>query len=440
LRFTVRRPASAEVSPCCHRPSGGDVACSVHVGVAWPSVAGFALENRLALAVFGGDVPARGASLRRVRSRDLLDPTVSLLLQTRGEKTPTATVDSPVQSAFLSNPRTGSLQRSPCSAGHRTHVKGFHADRVEASRDVGGVLFDPVFASVRLARFQLRDRALRASSPVGAALRAGEPLLEHFQPPGLTAAQARGVQQFTGRQGRRHGNTTVDTHHAALTRTSKGIGDMGKTNMPATGPIAANPIGLHPFWDRSRQAKTHPSHLGHPHPTEPAVQTLDVARFHPDLPESLVHTGFAPRRAAVGSVEKVAHRLGEVPQRLLLNGLRARRQPAVHGAGRRQLSTLLVIARRVASRLPMLLLLDGQIPHVPRVATMLGQHLCLLSGRKQPVSRHPRNLTATTDELPKARRFLHRLKPGVSTPQGTDEHDVGRCSRRGENSVSAITR
>src|SRR5215208_6599644 len=34
LRFTVHRPASAEVSPCCHRPSGGYVASSVHVGVA----------------------------------------------------------------------------------------------------------------------------------------------------------------------------------------------------------------------------------------------------------------------------------------------------------------------------------------------------------------------------------------------------------------------
>src|SRR5271165_7694566 len=96
LRFTVRRPASAEVSPCCHRPSGGDVACSVHVGVARTRVTDLALENRLALAVLGCDVPACGASLRRVRGRDLLDPTVSLVLQTRGEHTPTACADGPV--------------------------------------------------------------------------------------------------------------------------------------------------------------------------------------------------------------------------------------------------------------------------------------------------------------------------------------------------------
>src|SRR5829696_340895 len=48
LRFTVRRPPNGEVSPCSHCPSGGDVACSVHVGVAPTGSAGFALEDRLA--------------------------------------------------------------------------------------------------------------------------------------------------------------------------------------------------------------------------------------------------------------------------------------------------------------------------------------------------------------------------------------------------------
>jgi hypothetical protein len=57
LRFTVRGPASAEVSPCCHRPFGGDVACGVHVSIARPRAAGDALENRLTLAVFRRDMP-----------------------------------------------------------------------------------------------------------------------------------------------------------------------------------------------------------------------------------------------------------------------------------------------------------------------------------------------------------------------------------------------
>ena len=182
MRFTVRRPANAEVSPCCHRPSGGDVACSVHVGVARPCVAGFALENRLTLAVPGRDVPTCGASLRRLRGRNLLDPTKSFVLQTRSEQTPSASADATVQPAFLCHPHTGLLWRSPSRAGHNAHVKCFDADRVEAPSDVSGVLLDPVLASVGLARFQLCDPALRASSPVGAALGAGEALLQHLDP------------------------------------------------------------------------------------------------------------------------------------------------------------------------------------------------------------------------------------------------------------------
>ena len=246
MRFTVRRPASAEVSPCCHHPSGGDVACSVHVGVGGPRGAGFALENRLALAVLGGDVPAHRASLRRERGR--------------------------------------------------------------------------------------------------------------------------------------HRNTTVDTHHAALTRSSDRIRDVGERNMPA---------------------EAHPADLGHPHPTEPAVQTLDTMRFDRYLPESVLHTGFAPRRGAVRSAEKVAHRVGEIPQCLLLHGLRAGRQPIVIGTGSGQLSALLVIAGRTTTRLPMPLLLDGQVPHIPGVATMLGEHHHLLSGRKMPITRHSWNVSAATDKLPK---------------------------------------
>ena len=60
-----------------------------------------------------------------------------------------------------------------------------------------------------------------------------------------------------------------------------------------------------------RHAEAHKADLGHPHTGESAVQPLDVMRFDRDLPESLVHTDFAPRRAAVRSREKVAHRLSE---------------------------------------------------------------------------------------------------------------------------------
>jgi hypothetical protein len=121
----------------------------------------------------------------------------------------------------------------------------------------------------------------------------------------------------------------------------------------------------------------------------------------------------------VGAVEKVAHRLGEVSQRLLLHGLRPGRQPIVFGAGRSQLSTLLVVTGRLAACPPVLLLLHSQVPHKPGVATVPGQSSRLLAGRKQPKPAHINNLGMTTDILPKGNppRFVPRLKSGVSTPQ-----------------------
>ena len=62
-----------------------------------------------------------------------------------------------------------------------------------------------------------------------------------------------------------------------------------------------------------------------------------MLRFDADLPEPLVYTGFAPRRAAVRSAEKVAPRLGEVPQRLLLHRLIFHHELRVLGTRFRQL-------------------------------------------------------------------------------------------------------
>src|SRR4029077_6966248 len=107
-----------------------------------------ALENRLALAVPGSDMPARRASLRRVRGRDLLDPTESLMPQTRGQQAPSASADTTVQTALLRDTHARLLHSSARAAGHRPHIKLFDADRVEAPRDVRAGLFHPVLTPV----------------------------------------------------------------------------------------------------------------------------------------------------------------------------------------------------------------------------------------------------------------------------------------------------
>jgi hypothetical protein len=150
-----------------------------------------------------------------------------------------------------------------------------------------------------------------------------------------------------------------------------------------------------------------------------SAEVFNVARFDTDLPESFVLAGLTPRRAAVGAVEEVAHRLRKIPQRLLLNGLRPGCQPVVFGTGRSQLGTLLVVTGGLAAWLPVLLLLHGQIPHKPGVATMFGQRCRLLRAGKQPKPAHINNVGGATDNLAKGgrRRLLPRLKPRVSTPQ-----------------------
>ena len=413
MRFTVRRPPTGEVSPCSHRPSGGNVACSVDVGVAPSSSAGNALENRLTLTASGSDVPARGASLRRIRGRNLLDPTMSLVLQTHSEQPPTAAADSPVQSALLSNAHTGLLNGASRSAGHRTHVKGFNPDRVEAARNVSTGFLDPVLAPVGLTRLQIRNRQFHSGTPVGATLSASEPLLQHLQPLDLAPAQTRYLQQLTGRQRRRHDNAAVDTDHAAVARTSDRVRDVGERDMPAAGPITSDTVGLDADGHRSRQVEPDPAHLGHPNPTEPAVQTLDVMRFHCDLPEPFVHLSFAPPRATVRAVEEISHGLREIPQRLLLHRLTPGTKPPVLGTSLGQLRGLLDITRSPSSGLPMLLLLHRQIPHVPRIPAMRQQCLLLVKNGHQPKPRHMRTVTANTDipDVAQPRHTGDRLAP-----------------------------
>jgi hypothetical protein len=73
----------------------------------------------------------------------------------------------------------------------------------------------------------------------------------------------------------------------------------------------------------------------------------------------------------------------------------------------------------VAAWLPVPLLLHGQIPDEPGMATVFGQRCCLLKARKQPKSAHSNNLGRTTDSMPKGgkRRFLPDHSRGLSTPQ-----------------------
>jgi hypothetical protein len=397
LRFTVRRPPTGEVSPCGHRPSGGDVACSVDVGVAPSGIAGFALENRLALAVSGRDVPTSGASLRRERGRDLLDPAESFVLQTCDELAPAASADRAVEPAFLGDAHPRLLDGAARGTAHRPHIQSLDPDHVEPPREVSAGFLDPILTPIPLAGLQVRDRPFRPLPAVGTAVAAGEPHLQHLQPLRLTPSKTRDMKQFAGRQRRRHSHAAVNADHAAVARTADRVGDVSEREMPSACAITGNPIGPDTLRHRPRQAKSNPPDLGYPNPSKAAVQPLDVTWFQADLPKSFVYTGFAQCRAAVRAVEEVPHGLREIPQRLLLHRLAASTKPRILGACLRQLRGLLQIAGSLAARLPMPLLLHGQIPHIPCIPAVRRQCLLLLRGRQQPEPRHIGTVTATTD-------------------------------------------
>ena len=70
-------------------------------------------------------------------------------------------------------------------------------------------------------------------------------------------------------------------------------------------------------------------------------------------------------------------------------------------SSRSQLGILVVVTGRLAARLPVPLLLHGQIPHKPGMATVFDQYCRLLRAGKQPIPAHTNNLGTTTDNMPK---------------------------------------
>ena len=397
MRFTVHRPPNGEVSLCWHRPSGGDVACRVHVGVARPRSAGDALEHRLALAVLGCDMPTGAASLRRERSRDPLDAPRSFPVEPSNQPAPTLTKDRAVEATLLGHSTAGLVNGAASRAGHRPHIKVFHPNGVKPAREIGSNLLHPVASPVYLARFDSGDRQFGALSPVGATLGPRKPLLQPAQPDAFTGCQARGMQQLPGRQRHRHRHAAVDADYAAILRSGDRVRDVRERNVPAPGPIPRHAVRLHARGHGPRPAESDPSDLGHPHPSITPIEPFNMVRPQPDLPEAFMHASLAPRWTKMGAGKEVSHGLGEVPQRLLLHGLRPGRQPFVFGADLSQLRRLLVECRSATSWLPQLLLLHSQIPHKPRMPAMLRQDHVLSRCRQQPEPRHTRKIATVTD-------------------------------------------
>ena len=96
LRFAPHSPGSPVGSARIHRMSCGDVECGVHVSVSGETT-GDAAESRLALSRLRRDMPARRASLARIRRVHLLHPAGSLVLRPGRQQAPSRPGDLPIQ-------------------------------------------------------------------------------------------------------------------------------------------------------------------------------------------------------------------------------------------------------------------------------------------------------------------------------------------------------
>ncbi len=426
LRFTLQRDPCGRLSACADGPSGRDVHCRVHVRVGQVS-AGYAPEDRLALTVLRCAVPTDAAGLRRVRRVYSLNPARSLAFQPSSELAPAvgqnASAEPGFGAALVRQIATWLFEVGfgPGASGQLRDPQVLDADDIESSREVGAGLFHPVLATVSGAGMQLCDRRLGPTTAVGAAATAGQATLQVLEPCLLTVRQTGTRQELTGRQRRRDGDTAVHANNLARTGSGDRLRDDSKREVPPPRSVARDAVRLRRR-NRTGKPEAHPADLRHVDRRPSPVQLHHSGRLTSDDPESLAPACFTPGRTPVEASVEVPDSLVEVPQRLLLHGLRPGSQPTKCGPCLGQLPCLPYIARRrtFVAR-PHRPLLKRQVPHVPGVQTLLQQRSLLRGRRVHPEPGH------TAHPISRNRQFL--IREGRQS-RHIPELNHGLCSRR----------
>ena len=422
LRFAGDRPGCPDASPRSHGVPRRDVLSRVNVSVA-SKTAGRANEARLALARRPIHVPARRAPLAREGGVDLLKSAGCLLLKPTHQRSPARPQDLAVQPGLLAYVAAGMPGRPSGRARHTRDLEVFDPDHVEPARDVGTGLLYPVLSPVGLAGAQPGDHVLHSRTAVRPAPCASEFALEPSQPLALSPSKAGDTQQFAGRQGGRHDHASVNAHGLAVARSGNRFGNGGERDVPAPGTVHGHAIGLRTRRHRARPAEPHPPDLRYPDlPGMPGLASYFPLPSAPtNDPEPLVSAGLPPSRTSgrVARIEERGHGLCEVPQCLLLYRLRACGQPRVLGAGLCELSALLRVAgRALSARVPVGVLLDGQVPHVPGVRAVFPQHCLLGRCGEQAIPAHTNTLSTITDISREVKRHFNLgPKVGVFVPR-----------------------
>jgi hypothetical protein len=403
LRFTVHQPSQHRASPRSHDTPCRDVPRRIHISITGIR-AGHATEESLALATLRPDMPTHRTTLTRERRTDSFHPPRGLVLQASGERRPRGIEDRPVQARLLRHVASGLLDGAPRRADHIRHPQILDPDQVVPSGGDHGGLLHEVPAPIRCARMQSRQPSLRSPTSVGAA-----------SAPRQCACRFPDTHRWRGLiggaigQGQRDDDTTIDTRHAAVARPLQRCGNHRESDVPTTRRIQRHPVGL-PVRQVPAAPQPHPANLRHRDPRPTPIEPLHPQSSRANDTETLMPSPFTPVRSPMGTAPPVRHRLGKIPQRLLLHRLRTRPQPLVGGPSLGQLLALHHIVRQRLTMMPVSELFHRQVPHEPGVRAMLREQHFLLLGRIQA---KPHNRRPTV--LPDNSGFPHTRKGGVST-------------------------
>ena len=403
LRFAVHQLDQRRASPRSHGTPCREVPRRVHISIAGVR-ADHAAEESLALATPRSDMPTHRTTLTRERGIDSFDPASSFVLQASGECRPGGVEDGPIETSFLRHVAPGLIDSAPSRADHVRHSQVLDPDHVILAGDDRRGLLHEILPPIRCTRTQPCQPRLRPSTPAGAALAPRQRACR------LPDAQRR--RRLVGGavgQSQRHGDTTIDTHDRAVSRTVQRHGDHRERDVPTPRSIQSDPIGL-PASQGTATPESHPADLGHQDPRPAPVDLLHPQSSRTDDTKTLMPAPLAPLRPSVTTTPPIRHGLRKVPQRLLLHRLRTRTQPLIRSTSLSQLPALHHIVRKTLPMMPIPQLLHREIPHEPSLRTVRREQLFLLRCRIQ-AKPHSWKLA----ERPDNSGFLPALAAGTST-------------------------
>jgi hypothetical protein len=326
------------------------------------------------------------------------------------KQAPSAGKDFPIQSALLPHVSTWITGCSPGRTGHLANAHILNPNQVECAGQIGRNFLDPVLSRINLTKSQPGDGEPDIASSARAAGGAAEPALKPSQSPLSLRTKVWNFQHDSRGQGGRYGDAPVDAHYLAISRAGDRLRDDSERDVPAPCPVKSDPVGLCSR-DLPRPAEPYPPRLRNPDVARFAAEPAYLAGLDGDDTESLGPPGLTPSRPAVSTTDEISYRLVEIPQCLLLNHLTTAAQPVIRRASLGQLSALLDVSGGACpSGPPGRMLLDGQIPHEPRMSAVFPQSDRLSGRRTKPKPGHDSSLNLAYDN---SKEVVRRFSPVV---------------------------